>query len=370
MRDLRDRSQNNMPLKALLVLAGACLAHSWTVLPDTDWSDDCGGDPYGKGKDASDCADQCQARRDCAAVSWNGPDSDPHDGACNFKCDLKGKTEVEGEEGVIVRKGYHGFNLRSVPSRRGLRANLCNVPPPAPVPPTPKTLCPAGKVPADWIARCESADIAFSDTLDDPLALLPEVGNGFVATVVTSDTIFAAGVFNGDAVAKRLDASMRARIPPLETTVSVGGAEQKGVRMMDFELASFTQRANFTGGDAGDATVSVEETFYAHAVHRNLLVHEITISASASAARVATERRRLGGDNGDGIVVQIGVAETDKSDDFSFQPVASARDDEYAISGTTKIAEVNSAGKTGVGLAANRLPANVTVAPGGAAVKL
>ena len=99
---------------ALATLLATCTA--WTVRNDTDWTANCPQNPYGKGKSAEDCADQCQKRQDCAAVSWNGPRSAAADSFCNFKCSTDGHRKKTGEEGVVVRLGK----------------NFCKNPPPTP----------------------------------------------------------------------------------------------------------------------------------------------------------------------------------------------------------------------------------------------
>lgn len=168
----------------MLVLCTSTFA-AWTLLNDTDWPrQNCKTSPYGKGKSASDCADQCQKRLDCVAVSWNSPTSSPKDSACNFKCHAEGQHTDKGEVGVVVRPGK----------------NLCNEPPPAPTPkpaPTPATLCPIN-MPLDWHSRCTAGHLFFSG--EGSGGLIPEVGNGYVATHANSDTIYAAGLFNGDAM--------------------------------------------------------------------------------------------------------------------------------------------------------------------------
>jgi len=215
-------------------------------------------------------------------------------------------------------------------------------------------------MPIDWVPRCRSADIAYSGSLHDNPNLMPEVGNGFVATVVSSDTIFAAGVFNGDAIAKRAAASARARIPSFDTTVDVAGAREEGVRMMDFEHAVFTQRRTLQGGVGGASAggVRVEDTWYAHAVHRNLLVHEITLSAAAAPAGAAPNP----------ITVRVSTQPSDASADLDLKRVASATAGEYAVAGANKIPEVKE--HTSIALAGNVLSSNVSVVPGGASVRL
>ena len=132
------------PLPMLLGLASLCLhatqsSADWTVIPDTDFPGNCPHNTYGPGKSASDCADQCAARTDCVAISWNGPSSHYHDGNCNFKCTTLGQHEDKGEDAVIVHP----------------KENRCKVPP-APTPaPTPETLCPKDKMPVEgWYEQC------------------------------------------------------------------------------------------------------------------------------------------------------------------------------------------------------------------------
>jgi hypothetical protein len=53
---------------------------------------------------------------------------------------------------------------------------------------------PQGAVPSDWQAAVDRGDLFFSEGIANHL---PVIGNGHLATVVGSDTINAAGVFNG-----------------------------------------------------------------------------------------------------------------------------------------------------------------------------
>ena len=70
-----------------------------------------------KGANASQCADACQKLHGCAAVSWN----QGKDQCCNFKCNARGQSVVEGEEGVIVHPLLNSCGERPPPA-----------PPPAP----------------------------------------------------------------------------------------------------------------------------------------------------------------------------------------------------------------------------------------------
>ena len=145
----------------------------WTLLNDTDWSHTDCQDPNPPGKSAEDCANQCFKRQDCVATSFNGPESGSKDGRCNFKCNALAKVFLKGEIGVVVRPGQ----------------NLCSRGPPTPAP-TPAILCPDG-MPEGWRARCLQGHLFYSPTISG--GLIPEVGNGYIASKPQSDTIFAAG---------------------------------------------------------------------------------------------------------------------------------------------------------------------------------
>jgi hypothetical protein len=134
-------------------------------------------------------------------------------------------------------------------------------------------------MPKDWLQRCRQGQLLFSPSLDG--GFQPEVGNGFVATVVGSDVIYSAGFFNGPAMNKCPKptpwcgtGSHRAAIPsyhvslvePLQTTYGWGG------RVLDVEQAVFHKR-----GVIYDGSVRVEERWYAPLQEPSLLVHEIEL---------------------------------------------------------------------------------------------
>ena len=180
--------------------------------------------------------------------------------------------------------------------------------------PGPDVLCPAQGMPAGWRSRCLAGHMAYAPTLTG--GLLPEVGNGHIATVVQSDTIYAAGLFNGDAMAKLARSTYRARIPAFK--VDVLNQSTDGVRAMDFERALFKQIRNVT---AGGALVTVEDTWYAPYQQPRLLVHEISLSLVV----------------GSGAVVALRSLPSAPSSDLSLHPVASAAPDEYVVAGNNTL---------------------------------
>ena len=170
---------------------------------------------------------------------------------------------------------------------------------------------------------------------------MPEVGNEHVATVVQSDTIFAAGLFNGDALATQARSTYRARIPAFIAEVSQ--ASSSGVRVMDFERAVFIQRRNVTFAADG-AVVTVEEYWYAPYQEPRLLAHEIAISL-------------IGGTVGAEYNVSLSSAPTRPSSDLELHPIHGATAREYAVSGNNTIPDLGA--PTEVGYAANILPPSV-----------
>jgi hypothetical protein len=139
------------------------------------------------------------------------------------------------------------------------------------------------------------ANLFFSPSLTG--GLIPEVGNGFVATHPLSDTIFAAGLFNGDQVpepdcirthtntqpptanrqpptanmqrqppqmGKQGHVSARARIPAFLASIAppAAAAAATGVRALDVERATFVRRRSFAL-PAGAGSVLVTDTWFA-----------------------------------------------------------------------------------------------------------
>ena len=85
---------------------------------------------------------------------------------------------------------------------------------------------------------CLAGRLLFSASATE--GLWPEVGNGFVATVVQSGTIYSAGLFNG----ADTDNTHRARIPALDIAPPNRGQTSgtiKTGRGLDVDAAVFTQ---------------------------------------------------------------------------------------------------------------------------------
>jgi len=209
-----------------LARASCGKAPTYTQKPDTDFP---GCDlPGSKATpSAEECAQLCVSTAGCQGASWNGPDSQYHDNNCNLKS-CSGAAAARGLVGIAVDRGS----------------------------------MPAG-LPAEWCEAYEQADLLFTQSEQD-VKYHPEVGNGFVATEVGSDDMFAAGVFNGPAVSD--NPSHRARIPaPLKLAVD-GAAVGAGLH-----LRSGAYLRRYTVG-----TATVELRFYAHRARRSLMVVDVT----------------------------------------------------------------------------------------------
>tara|TARA_B110000208_G_scaffold172553_1_gene215667 strand:+ start:271 stop:1575 length:1305 start_codon:yes stop_codon:yes gene_type:complete len=261
-------------MQQLLLAAALQSGAAYTVVQDRDISDN-NKLGYGPGNSALDCAQQCAAKYNCVAVSWNAPLSKIHDMNCNFKCKADTLVVDKGEQVVIVHKGE----------------NRCNVPPP-PI----RSNCSDATIPADWLPRCLAAELFFRPSIHTISnaatatagVLMPEIGNGYVGTIQDSGVIHAGGLFNGDAHGKFGEASHRATIPHFivewtaTSSSSSSSSAQPQISALDIGRAVFFKRSVMAGG------INVEERYYAHATRPSLLVHDITFDAISSTAAGST----------------------------------------------------------------------------------
>ncbi len=103
--------------------------------------------------------------------------------------------------------------------------------------------------------------------------LMATVSNGFLGHRLFSDTIYAAGVFNGDHLS-----SHRARIPAtLPTKITIQADEEisnenseERLYTLDARNAAFLQTIT-----AADQSYVVQQVTYAHRHYKNLLITEV-----------------------------------------------------------------------------------------------
>jgi protein-glucosylgalactosylhydroxylysine glucosidase len=111
----------------------------------------------------------------------------------------------------------------------------------------------------------------------------PNIGNGYVGTIITSDTVFIGGVYNGHSYTTP---SHRARIPsPLLTSVKDADV---CATALDLTNGLYIRRWHVPGHAVKRASdIIVQQQFYAHRLHQNALVQ--TFSAYGDSGEVVIE---------------------------------------------------------------------------------
>ncbi|XP_038059781.1 protein-glucosylgalactosylhydroxylysine glucosidase-like isoform X2 [Patiria miniata] len=114
-----------------------------------------------------------------------------------------------------------------------------------------------------------SANVFESAVLPNETCCLPAVGNGYLATVVYSDTIYVNGVYNG-----RGGASHRARIPStaaIQVSLPSNVSVSKESYSLDLENGTFHRKVT-------TKEALIEQRLYAHQELSYILVNQIIIS--------------------------------------------------------------------------------------------
>jgi hypothetical protein len=232
-----------------------------------------------------------------------------------------GQHKDVGELGVIVHSGE----------------NRCNTPAPSP---SPESLC--GEVSAmpfpEWHSLCLEGHLLFSSS--PTKGLWPEVGNGFIATVVQSDTIYAAGLFNGPDT----DNTQRARIPAIDVVAGTKRGQTSTLfpvgRALDVYSAVFSQVSAITN------SVKLVEHWYTPYHQPSLLVHEI-------------ELRNLGS-NLTTISLSTTYPKGGESADLTLKTLIDDQT-QLVVAGTNYMAARPFSKLTKVGFAVNKLPQSIVL---------
>jgi len=222
-------------------------------------------------------------------------------------------------------------------------------PAPSPAPPAPP--------PADWLAAIARGDKLYAATdATVPGSLMPEIGNGFVASQVGSDALWVAGVYNGYLTA---DPSHRARVP---TTLAVAAPGVPGPAALDVREATFYRRSFLDPSPPGTCTLAsavscsnapgriwIEQRFYAHRAVPSLLVMEVAVlpppAASPTPPPPPQQQQQAAPYAMLALVNAPGAPSADI--DFAIVPVAPGAG--FAIvNGSTKVSETNTSGLTAV----------------------
>eukprot|EP01119_Soliformovum_irregulare_P008598 TRINITY_DN21702_c0_g1_i1.p1 TRINITY_DN21702_c0_g1~~TRINITY_DN21702_c0_g1_i1.p1 ORF type:complete len:726 (+),score=154.23 TRINITY_DN21702_c0_g1_i1:209-2179(+) len=102
---------------------------------------------------------------------------------------------------------------------------------------------------------------------------MASVGNGYIATTVSSDTQYIGGVYNGRS---SIDPSHRARIPA--TLAITAPAANVTATALDLERGIYYRRSEITLTNGN--IQKIEQRWYAHRLYRHLLVHELIVDAT------------------------------------------------------------------------------------------
>ncbi|XP_068683717.1 protein-glucosylgalactosylhydroxylysine glucosidase-like isoform X1 [Montipora foliosa] len=149
---------------------------------------------------------------------------------------------------------------------------------------------------------------------------MPSVGNGYVSTVIYSDTVHVSGVFNGPARPKKYpiypvyfyEHTHRARVP---STASVNFKVEPGIPGKTSYALDVGEGVFYKWFKS--ESLNVEQRIYAHRTRKNLLVVEITAKNNASREFELK------------IVPNLGYI----TDDISFYMTDSGRSDALAATG-------------------------------------
>ena len=195
---------------------------------------------------------------------------------------------------------------------------------------------------------------------------MPMIGNGFIATQVSSNSMWVAGIFNGYLTS---DPSHRARLP---ATAAVEAPGVPGPAALDVREATYYRRSYLDpsppGACTADSKVScsnapariwIEQRWYAHRAIPSLLVMEVQVlpaeatrpHARASAAPAAAPS------SAPYAMLALVNSPGGASADIAFAPVPVAPDAPFSIvNGSTKVAETNTSGLFGVAVLTSTLP--------------
>ena len=134
------------------------------------------------------------------------------------------------------------------------------------------TISAAAWLPSGWAQGVKEGWILYTNQQPSTDSRLPSVGNGFVSTIVGSDDVYMAGVFNSRDSPQK---SHRARLPSAHRLAVTMDASPsvRSAWALDTRNGCWLERHD-------SDIASVERRFYAHQQIRGLLVSDYTIRAS------------------------------------------------------------------------------------------
>jgi len=300
--------------------------------------------PNGISVNLSMCGDICCNTSDCVLYAWlNGG------GAASDTC-----WPLASATGLISNSDMNHF---------------IGIPPqPPPLPPQP--------TPSSWIPRISSGDMLYSSVDYNVSAdLHPMIGNGFLATQLMSDSIYCAGIFNGDSGATGV--SHRARIPALHAIPAPG---TPGPSALDIRAATYYRRSFLDPSTPGSCTTSslisctnsadrvwIEQRWYAHRFLPSVMVMEVQLLLNdtesllpSSATESSSSSPSSTTDMNPFAMILLDNDSGGASSEINFKPISVSPDAGYTIiSGQTYVAETINASLFNVAVLATAIPNNV-----------
>lgn len=199
-------------------------------------------------------------------------------------------------------------------------------------------------VPEQWRAKEKRGDMLISTALPESTSYVPQVGNGYVAAIPTSDTMYISGLFNGRS---SITPSHRAKVPfPLSVSAANSDAGSS-VYALDVRDAAFFER--FT---VGSGASQVELRWFAPYQDMHAVCLEIEVTPSKDRS----------------ITLELSVPNKTSSSDIDFS-VISTQDIPAGTSGlcgTTKVREDpgNESSQNSVAVVYSNIPRVITVPAG------
>jgi trehalose/maltose hydrolase-like predicted phosphorylase len=194
-------------------------------------------------------------------------------------------------------------------------------------------------IPPDWRPRVEEGNMLFGSAEPSETYRMAAVGNGYMSSVVGSDTIYVAGVFNGAG-----QTTHRARIPSTNA-ITLTNAQHVG-SALDLERAVFYRRSTYQNCLAC-AVFNIEQRWYTHRYYASLFVHEIEIKSLTATGETAT--------------FQIALNNGTKSVDMNLQPLTPVIRNTILIDGKTYTPEQPTSTRVEVAVCSDFVPTSISV---------
>jgi trehalose/maltose hydrolase-like predicted phosphorylase len=194
--------------------------------------------------------------------------------------------------------------------------------------------------PLDWREKILRGEMLWASS-EPEQNIMTSVGNGYVATVVGSDTVYVAGVYNG---LHTRDPSHRARIPSTNA-ISIANATLVACAI-DLAEAIYYRRLVWNG----HSEILIEQRFYAHRLYSSVLVNELFVDNTVNS-------------NPSPLILHLQVNSGSPSQDIDFKEVKVNDSSVRLQLGRTKVAEFPDSPLTDVAVMNTIVPPYVAIPP-------